>query len=84
MVSEVVMVPLVSTSIQGFSPGDGKLIVTINAAGETAAQPYVRQTARASAARLITVSRDGHLQGFGLRYEPPPGPIKLIGAPALP
>src|SRR5262245_7388347 len=84
IVAEAVMIPLVSTSIQGFAPADGKLVVTINAAGETAAQPYVRQGARLSGARLITVSRDGQLQGFGLRFEPPPGPVKLIGAPALP
>jgi outer membrane protein assembly factor BamB len=84
IVSDVVMIPLVSTSIQGFSPVDGKLVITINAAGETAGQPFVREGARVTSARLITMSRDGQLQGFGLRFEPPPGPVKLIGAPALP
>ncbi len=83
-ISDVVMIPLVSTSIAGFAPADGKEIVTINAAGETAAQPYVRDLARSSGARLITVSRDGQLQGFGLRFEPPAGPPRLMGAPALP
>jgi hypothetical protein len=35
---------------------------------------------------LITVSREGQLQGFGRRFEPLPQalPIPLIGAPALP
>jgi outer membrane protein assembly factor BamB len=84
MISDVVMIPLVSTSIAGFAPVDGKEVVTINAAGETAAQPYVRETTRSSSARLITVSRDGHLQGFGLRFEPPPGPPRLVGATAVP
>ncbi len=85
LVSEAVMVPLVSTSILGFAPADGKLVVTIEAAGETAAQPHVRQTSRTSGARLITVSRDGQLQGFGLQYEAPPGRLKMpLGAPALP
>jgi outer membrane protein assembly factor BamB len=84
MVSDVVMIPLVSTSIQGFAPADGKIVVTIDAAGETASQPYVRVGARTAGARLITVSRDGQLQGFGLRFEPPPAPFHLVGSPALP
>jgi outer membrane protein assembly factor BamB len=85
MVSDVVMIPLVSTSIQGFASADGKSVVTIDAAGETAAQPYVREGSRTSGARLITVSRDGQVQGFGLRFEPPPAPLHLpIGAAAVP
>ena len=84
VISDVVMIPLVSTAIAGFAPVDGRDVVTINAAGETAAQPYVREGLRSTGARLITVSRDGQLQGFGLRFEPPPRPFHLLGAPALP
>ncbi|MGH9387960.1 MAG: PQQ-binding-like beta-propeller repeat protein [Vicinamibacterales bacterium] len=85
MASEVVMVPLVSESIEGFDPASGKKVVTLEAAGETAAQPHVRDQARTSGARLITVSRDGQLQGFGLRFEPPPSRLRTgLGAPALP
>jgi hypothetical protein len=41
---------------------------------------------RLTAPVLITVSREGQLQGFGRRFEPVPQllQIPLIGAPALP
>jgi outer membrane protein assembly factor BamB len=86
LISDTVMVPLVSTSIVGFTAVDGKSAGTVEAAGETATQPYVRELTRTSGARLITVSRDGQLQGFGLRFEPPPAALRVggVGAPALP
>ena len=83
---DVVMMPLVSSEIQGFEPDTGKAAVSVKAAGEVGRQPYFRANASPAAPRLITISREGQLQGFGRRFEPPPQalPVPLIGAPAVP
>jgi outer membrane protein assembly factor BamB len=83
---DLVMMPLVSNEIQGFEPGTGQPAASVRAAGEIGAQPFFRADASVASPRLITVSREGQLQGFGRRFEPPPQalPVPLIGAPALP
>lgn len=83
--SEALVMPLVSSQIVGFDPSSGKETVTATAAGEIGVQPYVRRDARQTSPQLITVSRDGQLQGFGRRYEPLPQPLaELPGLPAVP
>jgi len=67
-----VVMPLVSSQILGFDPATGKPTVTASAAGEIGLQPYVRRDTRQTQPVLITVSRDGQLQGFGRRFEPIP------------
>lgn len=67
-----VVMPLVSSQILGFDPATGKTTVTASAAGEIGVQPYVRRETRQTEPVLITVSRDGQLQGFGRRFEPVP------------
>jgi outer membrane protein assembly factor BamB len=64
--------PLVSSQIVGFDPVTGAPTVTATAAGEIGVQPHVRIGARQTLPQLITVSREGQLQGFGRRYEPVP------------
>ena len=83
---EAVLMPMVSNEIAGFDPDTGKPAVTVRAAGEIGTQPFVRTGTRITAPRLITVSREGQLQGFGWRFEPLPQalPVPLIGAPAVP
>jgi outer membrane protein assembly factor BamB len=73
--SDTVLMPMVSSEIAGYDPQTGKPAVSVRAAGEIGAQP-----------QLITVSREGQLQGFGRRFEPLPQalPIPLLGSPALP
>jgi outer membrane protein assembly factor BamB len=79
------VMPLVSSQIVGFDPESGKQTVTATAAGEIGLQPYVRQGVRQTQPQLITVSRDGQLQGFGRRFEPVPQLLtELPGAPAVP
>jgi outer membrane protein assembly factor BamB len=80
------LMPMVSSEIAGYDPESGDRIVTVRAAGEIGTQPFVRAGARPTAPLLITVSREGQLQGFGQRFEPVPQalPVPLIGAPALP
>ncbi len=82
---DAVMVPLGSSEISGFDPETGKASVTIKAAGEFGSQPFLRPAARLTSPRLIAVSRDGQLQAFGLRFEPPFAPLDVLpGAPAVP
>lgn len=80
------LMPMVSSEIAGFDRETGKPVVTVRAAGEIGTQPFVRAAAGLTSPLLITVSREGQLQGFGRRFEPPPQalPVPLIGAPAVP
>jgi outer membrane protein assembly factor BamB len=83
--NDALLMPLVSNQILGFDPGTGKPTVTATAAGEIGVQPYVRRDARQTLPQLITVSREGQLQGFGRRYEPVPQLLtELPGLPAVP
>jgi outer membrane protein assembly factor BamB len=82
---DAVLMPLVSNRIVGFDPVSGKPSVSAAAAGEIGLQPYVRRDVRRTLPQLITVSREGQLQGFGRRFEPIPQPLaELPGTPAVP
>jgi outer membrane protein assembly factor BamB len=83
---DAVLMPLVSSEILGFEPETGKAAASVKAAGEIGSQPFFRATARLTSPRLIAVSREGQLQGFGRRYEPPPQslPVPQPGSPAVP
>src|SRR5688572_11053698 len=83
---DAVLMPLVSSEIGGYEPETGKLAVTVVAAGEIGRQPFIRAGVKRTAPVLITVSREGQLQGFGRRFEPVPVLLTTppIGAPALP
>jgi outer membrane protein assembly factor BamB len=83
---DALLMPMVSSEILGFDPETGKLTVTVRAAGEIGVQPFFRPGVSLTAPQVITVSREGQLQGFGRRFEPPPQllPNPLPGAPALP
>lgn len=83
--SDTVLMPLVSNQIIGFDPATGTETVTAAAAGEIGLQPHVRRDVRQTLPQLITVSREGQLQGFGRRFEPVPQLLtELFGAPAVP
>lgn len=69
---EALLMPLVSNQIIGFTAESGKQAVTAVAAGEVGLQPHVRRDVKLTQPRLITVSREGQLQGFGRRFEPIP------------
>ena len=82
---DMVLMPMVSSEIAGFDLELGKPTVTVKAAGEIGLQPFFRPGARPTAVRLVTVSREGQLQGFARRFEPVPGPLtELPGLPAVP
>jgi outer membrane protein assembly factor BamB len=83
--NDLIVQPLVSSQIVGFDPVTGKTSATATAAGEIGLQPYVRLNTRQTSPQLITVSREGQLQGFGRRYEPVPQLLtELPGLPAAP
>lgn len=82
---DAVLVPLVSSEISGFDPETGKALTPVKAAGELGSQPFIRAAARMTSPRLIAVSRDGQLQAFGLRFEPPFVRLDVLpGAPSVP
>lgn len=83
--TDALLMPLVSSQILGFDPVTGLPAVTAAAAGEIGGQPYVRRDVRQTLPQLITVSREGQLQGFGRRFEPVPQILtELPGLPAVP
>lgn len=83
---DMVLMPMVSSEMAGFDPKTGTPTVTVRAAGEIGTQPYVRRGTRITSPQVITVSREGQLQGFGRRFEPVPQllAVPLIGSPAVP
>ena len=81
----MVLMPLVGSAIAGFDLELGKAAVTVQSAGEIGLQPLFRPNARPTAVRLVTVSREGQLQGFAQRFEPVPVPLDVLpGVPAVP
>ncbi len=84
-IADLVVVPSVSTELLAFDATTGKAAATIKAAGEIGTQPFLRIGSRSTAPRLITVSRDGLLQGFGLRFEAPSAQLDVLpGERAVP
>lgn len=71
---DVVIVPTVSADIGAYLAKTGKPAFVIKATGELGGLPFLREMPRPTAPRLI-VSREGMLQGFAPRYEPPPAPM---------
>ena len=83
--TDALLMPLVSSQIIGLDPETGKPSVTAATVGEIGVQPYVRRNVRQTLPQLITVSREGQLQGFGRRFEPVPQALaELPGLPATP
>ncbi len=77
-----VLVPL-STAIELLDPATGKAVGTIPAPGELSTPPHVRPEARATSATLVAITRDGHLQGAGARFEPPAVPLTTLPGTAV-
>ena len=83
--TDSLLMPLVSSQIVGFDRVTGKTSVNATAAGEIGLQPHVRRDVRQTLPQVITVSREGQLQGFGRRYEPVPQLLpELFGLPSTP
>jgi outer membrane protein assembly factor BamB len=72
---DVVLLPFVTTDIGAFAAATGEPAFTIRAAGELGGVPFVREGVRPTAPLLIAMSREGALQGFAPRVEPPTAPL---------
>lgn len=79
----LVFVPL-ATSIAVFDPATGKPLATIPASGELSTAPHLRPQARPTGARLVAMTRDGRLQGFGERFEAPPAALETLPGATVP
>ncbi|MDH4063593.1 MAG: PQQ-binding-like beta-propeller repeat protein [Acidobacteriota bacterium] len=80
----VVLVPL-AAAVALFEPANGSAIGTVAVSGELGTSPHVRLDVRPTAPRLVALTRDGRLQGFGARYEAPPAPLETLpGQPVVP
>jgi outer membrane protein assembly factor BamB len=76
---DVVIVPTASADIGAYLVETGKPAFTIKAAGEQGGSvPFLREGVRPTATRLVLVSRDGILQGFAPRHEPPLAPFDTL------
>ncbi|HUE90432.1 MAG TPA: PQQ-binding-like beta-propeller repeat protein [Vicinamibacterales bacterium] len=79
---DVVLVPFSTAVIGAFLAKTGEPSFTIRAAGELGGAPFLRDSARPTATRLVATSREGDLQGFAARFELPPVALaELPGAP---
>lgn len=72
---DVVLVPFVTTDIGAFTATTGAPAFTIRAVGEIGGVPFIRESVPATAPLLVAMSREGALQGFAPRIEPPPVPL---------
>jgi outer membrane protein assembly factor BamB len=80
-VDDVVLVPFSTNNINAYRATTGEPSFTIQAIGEIGSAPFLRDSARATAPRLIAMSREGALQGFAPRFEQAPVPLaELPGA----
>jgi outer membrane protein assembly factor BamB len=74
-VDNVVLVPFSTNDIGAYLSSDGQPSFTIQAVGELGGVPFLRDNPRPTAPLLIAISREGALQGFAPRMEPPPAPL---------
>jgi outer membrane protein assembly factor BamB len=80
-IDDVVVVPFSTNDIGAYLATTGAPSFTIQAVGELGGPPFLRDHTRPTAPRLIAISREGSLQGFAPRFEPPPAPLaELPGA----
>jgi outer membrane protein assembly factor BamB len=78
-----VVVPLSST-VGIFDPLSGKPEAQVTVAGEMGTAPHLRVDGRPTSPRLVAITLDGRMQGFGWRYEEPPAPLGALPGTAVP
>lgn len=72
LADNVILLPFATTDIGAYIATTGAEAFTIRAIGELGGVPFLRENTRPTAPRLIAMSREGSLQGFSPRIEPPP------------
>jgi len=77
-IRNVVLQPYVTNDIGAFLATTGADAFMIKAVGEMAGIPFLREAARPTEPLLIAISREGALQGFAPRVEPPPTALAVL------
>jgi outer membrane protein assembly factor BamB len=75
---DVILVPFSTTDIGAYLAATGAPAFTIRAAGELGGAPFLRDSTRPTATRLVAISREGNLQGFASRFEQPIVPLAAL------
>jgi len=78
-----VVVPL-STSVGIFDPQTGKPEAQVTVSGEMSSAPHLRVDGRPTTPRLVAITLEGRMQGFGWRYEAPPAPLTALPGQTVP
>jgi outer membrane protein assembly factor BamB len=78
-----IVVPL-STTVSIFDPQTGKPAAQVTVAGEMGSAPHLRVDGRPTSPRLVAVTLDGRMQGFGWRYEEPPARLQQLPGVEVP
>jgi outer membrane protein assembly factor BamB len=78
-----VVVPL-SNTVGIFDPLTGKPEAQITVVGEMSGAPHLRAEGRPTSPRLVAITLDGRMQGFGWRYEAPPARLQQLPGLAVP
>ena len=78
-----VVVPL-SNTVGIFDPQTGKAEVQITVGGEMSFAPHLRADGRVTSPRLVAITLDGRMQGFGWRYEEPPATLQALPGQTVP
>jgi outer membrane protein assembly factor BamB len=73
-VDNVVLVPFSTQNIGAYVAATGAESFSIRT-GELRGVLFVRESARATSPRFISMSREGALHGYAARFEPPPAPL---------
>jgi hypothetical protein len=76
-------VPL-SNTVGIFDPQTGKPEAQITVGGEMSFAPHLRADGRVTSPRLVAITLDGRMQGFGWRYEEPPAPLQALPGQPVP
>jgi outer membrane protein assembly factor BamB len=77
-----VVVPL-ATTVGIFDPQSGKPETQVTVSGEMRSAPHLRVDGRPTSPRLVALTLDGRMQGFGWRYEEPPARLEALPGQAV-
>jgi outer membrane protein assembly factor BamB len=81
-IENLVLVPFAAPTIGAYVAATGAEAFTIAAAGEVVGAPFVRENVRMTLPRIVAQSREGIIQSFAPRVEPPPAPLAALpGSP---
>jgi outer membrane protein assembly factor BamB len=78
LAGSAVFVPSYTTELEGYSVDTGQKAVTLTLPGEAAGGAELRPGGRATSARVIALTLEGQLAGFGPRIEPPPAALDAL------